>query len=157
MATGDNERTALAVTGRLGIDEVRVALLPKAQKDLIDRLRRDGHKITMAGDEGNDAPALAAADAIRALRSDRLAQSSRQTFSNYLTPSGHKRRMLTITGKSSNSNLDCRDPIHQGSGQPSWNRSQRNFKPSGTSVRPPTSSEMAIMPCGSAVANSSPR
>ncbi len=72
MATGDNERTALAVTGRLGIDEVRVALLPKAKKDLIDRLRRDGHKITMAGDEGNDAPALAAADAIRALRSDRL-------------------------------------------------------------------------------------
>lgn len=67
MATGDNERTALAVTGRLGIDEVRVALLPKAKKDLIDRLRRDGHKLTMAGDEGNDAPALAAADAIRAL------------------------------------------------------------------------------------------
>lgn len=62
MATGDNERTALAVAGKLGIDEVRAGVLPEAKKDLIDRLRRDGHKIAMAGDGVNDAPALAAAD-----------------------------------------------------------------------------------------------
>ena len=62
MATGDNERTAQAVAGRLGIDEVRAGILPEAKKDLIDRLRRDGHKIAMAGDGVNDAPALAAAD-----------------------------------------------------------------------------------------------
>jgi Cu+-exporting ATPase len=62
MATGDNERTAQAVAGRLGIDEVRAGVLPEAKKDLIDQLRRDGHKIAMAGDGVNDAPALAAAD-----------------------------------------------------------------------------------------------
>ena len=62
MATGDNERTAQAVAGRLGIDEVRAGVLPEAKKDLIDQLRREGHRIAMAGDGVNDAPALAAAD-----------------------------------------------------------------------------------------------
>ncbi|CAM3238479.1 heavy metal translocating P-type ATPase [Paracoccus nototheniae] len=62
MATGDNERTAQAVAGTLGIDEVRAGVLPEAKKELIDQLRRDGHKIAMAGDGVNDAPALAAAD-----------------------------------------------------------------------------------------------
>ncbi|MFN7089051.1 MAG: heavy metal translocating P-type ATPase [Allorhizobium sp.] len=62
MATGDNERTAQAVAAKLGIDEVRAGVLPEAKKDLIDQLRRDGHKIAMAGDGVNDAPALAAAD-----------------------------------------------------------------------------------------------
>jgi P-type Cu+ transporter len=62
MATGDNERTAQAVAGKLGIDEVRAGVLPDAKKALIDQLRRDGHRIAMAGDGVNDAPALAAAD-----------------------------------------------------------------------------------------------
>jgi Cu+-exporting ATPase len=62
MATGDNERTALAVAGKLGIDEVRASVLPEDKKKLIDQLRNDGHKIAMAGDGVNDAPALAAAD-----------------------------------------------------------------------------------------------
>ena len=62
MATGDNERTAQAVAAKLGIDEVRAGVLPEAKKDLIEQLRRDGHKIAMAGDGVNDAPALAAAD-----------------------------------------------------------------------------------------------
>jgi len=62
MATGDNERTAQAVAGKLGIDEVRAGVLPEAKKNLIDQLRRDGHRIAMAGDGVNDAPALAAAD-----------------------------------------------------------------------------------------------
>ncbi|MDA7430289.1 heavy metal translocating P-type ATPase [Primorskyibacter aestuariivivens] len=62
MATGDNERTAQAVAGKLSIGEVRAGILPEAKKDLIDQLRRDGHKIAMAGDGVNDAPALAAAD-----------------------------------------------------------------------------------------------
>jgi Cu+-exporting ATPase len=62
MATGDNERTAQAVAGELGIDEVRAGVLPEAKKVLLDDLRKDGHKIAMAGDGVNDAPALAAAD-----------------------------------------------------------------------------------------------
>ena len=62
MATGDNERTAQAVAGKLGIDEVRAGVLPEDKKTLIDTLRREGYKIAMAGDGVNDAPALAAAD-----------------------------------------------------------------------------------------------
>jgi Cu+-exporting ATPase len=62
MATGDNERTAQAVASRLGIDEVRAGVLPEAKKELIDQLAKAGHKIAMAGDGVNDAPALAAAD-----------------------------------------------------------------------------------------------
>ncbi len=62
MATGDNERTAQAVAAKLGIDEVRAGVLPEAKKHLIDQLRRAGHKVAMAGDGVNDAPALAAAD-----------------------------------------------------------------------------------------------
>ncbi len=62
MATGDNERTAEAVAARLGIDEVRAGVLPEDKKKLIDALRAKGHKIAMAGDGVNDAPALAAAD-----------------------------------------------------------------------------------------------
>ncbi len=62
MATGDNERTAQAVAGKLGIDEVRAGVLPEDKKNLIDQLRKEGHRIAMAGDGVNDAPALAAAD-----------------------------------------------------------------------------------------------
>lgn len=62
MAMGDNERTAQAVAGKLGIDEVRAGVLPEDKKTLIDELRTQGHKIAMAGDGVNDAPALAAAD-----------------------------------------------------------------------------------------------
>ncbi|MCO5135176.1 MAG: heavy metal translocating P-type ATPase [Phyllobacteriaceae bacterium] len=62
MATGDNETTAKAVAGKLGIDEVRAGVLPEDKKALIDALRRAGRKVAMAGDGINDAPALAAAD-----------------------------------------------------------------------------------------------
>ncbi|MDP3862590.1 MAG: HAD-IC family P-type ATPase, partial [Phaeovulum sp.] len=62
MATGDNARTAQAVAARLGIDEVHAGVLPAAKKDLIDQLRQGGHRVAMAGDGVNDAPALAAAD-----------------------------------------------------------------------------------------------
>jgi len=68
MATGDNERTAQAVAATLGIDKVRAGVLPEDKKKLIDELRKQGHKIAMAGDGVNDAPALAAADVGIAMR-----------------------------------------------------------------------------------------
>jgi len=62
MATGDNERTAKAVAAKLGIDEVRAGVLPEDKKALVDQLHHNGHKVAMAGDGINDAPALAAAE-----------------------------------------------------------------------------------------------
>jgi P-type Cu+ transporter len=62
MATGDNETTARAVADQLGIDEVRAGVLPEDKKALVDELHKAGHKVAMAGDGINDAPALASAE-----------------------------------------------------------------------------------------------
>jgi Cu+-exporting ATPase len=62
MLTGDNRTTALAVARRLGITEVEAEVLPDQKAAVIERLRREGRVVAMAGDGVNDAPALAAAD-----------------------------------------------------------------------------------------------
>ena len=62
MATGDNQRTAQAVAGKLGIDEVRAGMLPEDKQRLVEELRAGGASVAVAGDGVNDAPALAAAD-----------------------------------------------------------------------------------------------
>lgn len=62
MITGDNEKTAKAVAKELGIEEVLAEVLPDQKAAAIQRLRREGRRVAMAGDGVNDAPALAAAD-----------------------------------------------------------------------------------------------
>jgi Cu+-exporting ATPase len=62
MLTGDNPTTAKAVASALGITEVEADVLPADKGKVIERLRREGRVVAMAGDGINDAPALAAAD-----------------------------------------------------------------------------------------------
>ncbi len=62
MLTGDNAATANAVANRLGITEVEAEVLPEDKAKVVERLRREGRVVAMAGDGVNDAPALAAAD-----------------------------------------------------------------------------------------------
>ncbi|MEP9351059.1 heavy metal translocating P-type ATPase [Xanthobacter sp. KR7-225] len=62
MLTGDTRTTALAVAKRLGITEVEAEVLPDRKAEVVERLRREGHVVAMAGDGVNDAPALAMAD-----------------------------------------------------------------------------------------------
>jgi Cu+-exporting ATPase len=59
MLTGDNETTARAVAGKLGVDDVRAGVLPTAKREVIRDLQRQGRIVAMAGDGINDAPALA--------------------------------------------------------------------------------------------------
>ncbi|MFL5259998.1 MAG: heavy metal translocating P-type ATPase [Hyphomicrobiales bacterium] len=62
MLTGDNKTTATAVARSLGIDDVQAEVLPDQKHEVIERLRKSGRVVAMAGDGVNDAPALAAAD-----------------------------------------------------------------------------------------------
>jgi Cu+-exporting ATPase len=62
MATGDGHATAKAVARRLHIDEVHGEVKPADKVALVAELQREGHRVAMAGDGINDAPALARAD-----------------------------------------------------------------------------------------------
>jgi P-type Cu+ transporter len=62
MLTGDNEVTARAVAGPLGIDEVIAGVLPADKAAAVARLQAAGRLVAMVGDGINDAPALARAN-----------------------------------------------------------------------------------------------
>jgi Cu+-exporting ATPase len=62
MLTGDSAATAQSVARRLGIDQVHAEVLPAQKHAIVRELKQKGHKVAMAGDGTNDAPALAAAD-----------------------------------------------------------------------------------------------
>jgi Cu+-exporting ATPase len=62
MLTGDARTTANAVAKKLGIDRVEAEVLPADKENVIRKLQSEGHRVAMAGDGVNDAPALSRAD-----------------------------------------------------------------------------------------------
>ena len=62
MLTGDNKVTATAVARELPIDDVIAEVQPADKGNIVAGLQKEGHRVAMAGDGINDAPALAQAD-----------------------------------------------------------------------------------------------
>ena len=61
MLTGDNARTAQAISRQAGVDQVVAGVLPEGKAEVIRKLKPLG-KVAMVGDGINDAPALTVAD-----------------------------------------------------------------------------------------------
>jgi len=61
MLTGDNAKTAKAVSDEVGTDEYIADVLPEGKSEVISKLKNKG-RVIMVGDGINDAPALTSAD-----------------------------------------------------------------------------------------------
>jgi len=62
MLTGDRRESAAMIAKELGLTEIEAEVRPEQKAAVIERLKKEGRIVAMAGDGINDAPALAAAD-----------------------------------------------------------------------------------------------
>jgi len=62
MLTGDRRESAERIAMHLGLTEIEAEVRPEQKAAVIERLKKEGRIVAMAGDGINDAPALAAAD-----------------------------------------------------------------------------------------------
>ncbi|MFH1417830.1 MAG: cation-translocating P-type ATPase [Planctomycetota bacterium] len=62
MLTGDREAVAKRVAAEMACTEYKADCLPQEKLELVEAMRRQGHRVMVIGDGVNDAPALAAGD-----------------------------------------------------------------------------------------------
>jgi len=62
MLTGDRRESAAVIAKQLGLTEIEAEVHPDEKAGVIERLKKEGRVVAMAGDGINDAPALALAD-----------------------------------------------------------------------------------------------
>ena len=62
MMTGDSDRIASNIAGKVGVDEYYSEVLPEDKAGFVEKEKADGRKVIMIGDGINDSPALSQAD-----------------------------------------------------------------------------------------------
>jgi Cu+-exporting ATPase len=62
MLTGDNQKTAEAIAGRVGIENYSAQILPQDKSKIVKDYQKKNEIVAMAGDGINDSPALATCD-----------------------------------------------------------------------------------------------
>ncbi len=85
MVTGDIERVAQLVGGKIGVTEIQASCLPQDKVTFVENLKAQGDLVAVVGDGVNDGPALAAGDigiAMGAIGSDVAVQSASVALMN---------------------------------------------------------------------------
>lgn len=85
MVTGDIDRVAQLVGGKIGIGEIKAGCLPQDKVAYVENLKSQGYLVAVVGDGVNDGPALAAGDigiAMGAIGSDVAVQSASVALMN---------------------------------------------------------------------------
>jgi Cu+-exporting ATPase len=62
MLTGDRRESAEMIAKEIGLTEIEAEVRPEQKASVVERLKKEGRVVAMAGDGINDAPALALAD-----------------------------------------------------------------------------------------------